>query len=270
MREIMDQTLFIAIAEPLTSVPTRRDVLRSLVGAGLGLGALQLPEAGKAKNKKRKKGKKRKHKNQNQNPSVDTPSPPPPPETPQPPPSPPPPPPARRVETRVFANDKVNLIPGNGTSGPARIYPSAIVVSGFTNGVILDVNVMLTGLSHDLDRDVDILLAASHLPGRNAIIMADAGGQVGINNVDLVLDDADAFALPIDSPIVSGSFRPSNYGGNNAFAAPAPAPTGNSALSTFNGQNPNGTWELFVMDDTSVETGRLEGWALQITAEVNA
>jgi hypothetical protein len=49
-------------------VPSRRDVLRALAGAGLGFGALRLPDAVAAKNKKRK-GKKRKHKKRNQVPN---------------------------------------------------------------------------------------------------------------------------------------------------------------------------------------------------------
>jgi hypothetical protein len=264
---------------------SRRSLLTGAfaVATGFGLGGLHLADAVEAKDKhkgKKKNGTKRKNKkkdqnqnrNQTQNPPVDTPPPPPPPLPEAPPPPSPPPPPARQVVTLVFSSSDSdsNLIPGSGTSGPASIYPSTIEVSGFTNGVILDLNVILTNLRHQVDRHVDILLAARHLPGRNATIMADAGGQVGIDDVDLVLDDADAFALPANKPITTGSFRPTNYGGTtNVFAAPAPAPTGNSALSTFNGQNPNGTWELFVMDDSSPETGRLRGWGLQITAEVD-
>jgi subtilisin-like proprotein convertase family protein len=49
----------------------------------------------------------------------------------------------------------------------------------------------------------------------------------------------------------------------------AAALPGNSALSTFNGQNLNGIWQLFVMDDSGGHSGVLSGWMLQITAEAD-
>ena len=56
------------------------------------------------------------------------------------------------------------------------------------------------------------------------------------------------------------------------FPGLAPVPTGNSLLVTvLNGQNPNGAWQLFIVDDFNGDTGSLGGgWALQITAEVDA
>ena len=37
------------------------------------------------------------------------------------------------------------------------------------------------------------------------------------------------------------------------------------------GQNPNGVWELWVLDDTDDDTGKITGgWSLEITAEVDA
>lgn len=58
----MDQTSFNAVTQTVTHVPSRRDVLRGLAGAGLGLGLLRRPEALDAKegkkNKKKKKPKK--------------------------------------------------------------------------------------------------------------------------------------------------------------------------------------------------------------------
>jgi hypothetical protein len=255
---------------------SRRDIVRGLAGAGLGFGALRLPDTIEAKNTKKKKGKKRKNEKQdkkqkqkqdrNQNPPVDTPpvvdSPPPLP--------PPPPPPLRQVVTQTFSNPNPILIPGTDPMGSANPYPATIVVSGMTNGVIFDVNVVLSGFNHKAPADVDVLLAATHLPGRNAIIMSDVGSDFDVVVVDLTLDDAAAVGMPNAAPLAPGAFKPTNVGISDPFVAPAPAPTGNSALSTFNGQNPNGTWELFVMDDASPDAGALFGWTLQITAEVDA
>ncbi len=54
----MNQTRFDALRRTLTSLPSRRDVVLSLAGAGFGLGALALPDITEAKKKRRKKHKK--------------------------------------------------------------------------------------------------------------------------------------------------------------------------------------------------------------------
>jgi hypothetical protein len=68
----MDQHHFTVWARSVSSVPSRRDVLRSLAGAGLGFGALRLSDAVAAKHKK-KKGKKRKRKKKSQTPITPSP-----------------------------------------------------------------------------------------------------------------------------------------------------------------------------------------------------
>ena len=56
----MDQQHFAALTRTLSRVPSRRDVLSGLVGAGLGIGALRQPEDVVAtKRKKKKKSKKK-------------------------------------------------------------------------------------------------------------------------------------------------------------------------------------------------------------------
>jgi hypothetical protein len=56
----MDQHFFSTWTRSLRGVPSRRDVVRSLAGAGLGLGALRLSDAASAKNKKKGKKKRKK------------------------------------------------------------------------------------------------------------------------------------------------------------------------------------------------------------------
>ena len=186
--------------------------------------------------------------------------------------------PRRRVRTLRFTNTTPIAVPGSGDEGPANPYPSMITVNGFANGVILDINVRLNGFSHSAPPDVDIVLAARHLPDLNAFIMSDVAavpaGTIG-PAVDLVLDDAAPILLPVHGPLASGTYQPTNVedGGSDhdVFPAPAPAPSGNSALSVFSGQNPNGVWELWVLDDTDDDVGGFAGgWGLEITAEVDA
>src|SRR5829696_5095791 len=186
--------------------------------------------------------------------------------------------PRRRLQTLRFTNTTPIAVPGSGEQGPANPYPSTITVNGFANGVILDINVRLNGFSHSAPPDVDIVLAARHLPDRNAFIMSDvAAVPAGTSGpaVDLVLDDASPILFPINGPLASGTYQPTNVedGGSDhdVFPAPAPAPSGNSALSVFSGQNPNGVWELWVLDDTDDDVGSFAGgWGLEITAEVDA
>ena len=63
----MDQHHLTTWTRSLSSLPSRRDVLRGLAGAGLGLSALRLSDAVAAKHKN-KKGKKRKRKKTSQTP----------------------------------------------------------------------------------------------------------------------------------------------------------------------------------------------------------
>ncbi|MGH2617078.1 MAG: hypothetical protein ACRDJC_17740, partial [Thermomicrobiales bacterium] len=50
----MDQHRLTVVTRTLTSLPSRRDVLRGLFGAGLGLAAIRLPNVAAAKKKRRK------------------------------------------------------------------------------------------------------------------------------------------------------------------------------------------------------------------------
>lgn len=126
--------------------------------------------------------------------------------------------------------------------------------------------VTLNNLSHTFPDDIDMLLVGPG--GQNAIILSDIGGADDIVGVTLTLDDAAANNLPDTSPptLTSGTYRPTNIGAGDPFAAPAPAPSGGSALSVFNGTAANGTWSLYIVDDASLDTGTLAGgWSLIIT-----
>lgn len=174
-----------------------------------------------------------------------------------------------KTVTKTFSNTAPISIPGTGDEGVANPYPSSIEVTGFKQGKIQDINVRLNSFSHTFPDDVDILLVATQISGINSTIMSDVGGDTDAVNVNLVLDDQAATALPADGPLVSGTFQPTNIGGNDAFDPPAPAPSGLTTLAFFNGKNPNGTWQLFIQDDGSPDTGTLAGgWALEITAQV--
>jgi hypothetical protein len=105
--------------------------------------------------------------------------------------------------------------------------------------------------------------------------MADVGGTSSnpISNVNLIFDDAASGAIPDQGPLVSGTYQPirgTDHTGScqtpASFPAPAPAgPYGSPSLSVFNGSDPNGTWKLYVIDDTRGDTGSITGWSLDIS-----
>jgi subtilisin-like proprotein convertase family protein len=178
--------------------------------------------------------------------------------------------------TRTFASETPIAIPAIGSdndTGPGDPYPSTIDVSGFKSAKIADANVTLNGLSHDFAIDVLVVLVAPN--GRNAYVMGDVGfvqnGSQEVTNLTLTLDDEAPAALPADEALTSGAFRPALGPDPGDLPAPAPTPSGNVALSTFDGIAPNGQWRLFVADNGNGDTGQLSaGWNLEITAKSKA
>lgn len=165
--------------------------------------------------------------------------------------------------TSTFGNSGNIAIPATGTVGVASPYPSTINVSGMT-GTITDVNVTLSGMNHTFPDDVNILLVGSS--GKRLVIFSDVGGASDIVNVTFTLDDAAASALPDHGPLVGGTFRPTDIDVTDIFASPAPGGPYFSALSAFNGDNPNGNWSLYVVDDLTGDSGSIAGgWSLEIT-----
>ncbi len=174
----------------------------------------------------------------------------------------------KKTEEKTFIFSSPIALPGSGEADP---YPATLKVKGLKKGKILDINVHLDGYSYDVPDDIDVLLAASHLSGKNAIIMSDVGGPQAVNDINLVLDDSAADSLPEDGPLVSGTFKPTNAlggGGSDVFPTPAPTPSGNSELSVFNGEKANGEWQLFIVDAPGNGPGSIESWSLEITAKV--
>jgi subtilisin-like proprotein convertase family protein len=171
----------------------------------------------------------------------------------------------KRTITKTFRNTTAVAIPGTGEDGPGDPYPTEIVVSGFKDRKIIDVNVTLRSLSHQFPHDIDILLVAPD--GTNALIMSDSGGSGdALTGVTLKLDDEAKKSID-DGIIVSGTYQPFDRVPGDTLPAPAPAPSGASALSVFDGIDPNGTWQLYIADDGPPDTGTLSGgWELQIKA----
>jgi subtilisin-like proprotein convertase family protein len=170
----------------------------------------------------------------------------------------------------ITINDGSELSCGGAATAPgtATPYPSVITVSGLT-GSVTDVNVTVSGLSHDFPDDAGLLLVSPE--GQSVILMADSGGGESVSGINLTFDDAASDPVPDNTALVSEStYRPSQgtprFPDNCDASFPgAPAGPYGTSLSVFNGTDPNGNWQLYVIDDTFLFTGSITGWSLDIS-----
>jgi subtilisin-like proprotein convertase family protein len=175
------------------------------------------------------------------------------------------------------ATNTTIVVSAPGLSGQSDPYPAQIVVSNVA-GVVTNLKVTLTGITHTFPDDIDILLMSPS--GKGLILMADAGGGLanGLNNVTITLDDAAATVIPDTNKITAGSYRCGNYAAGwdpfpqYQFSANPLIPfgvyTNNTTLAAFNGENPNGIWSLYVVDDSSGDVGTIKGWSLNIAGNI--
>src|SRR3954447_6165148 len=155
------------------------------------------------------------------------------------------------------------------SSGPASTYPAPIQVSGLT-GTITDVDVRLNTLDHPFPSDLDVMLVGPG--GQHVVLMSDAGSNHPAVDTTFFIDDEAPFPVPGLGQINTDRYQPTNYGSGDPFPAPAPsASDAATALSAFDGTNPNGVWSLYVVDDTLMDSDSLkDGWSLSIDTSVTA
>jgi uncharacterized delta-60 repeat protein/uncharacterized repeat protein (TIGR01451 family) len=160
--------------------------------------------------------------------------------------------------TNRFTNSTLITIRDNTNALP---YPSTINVSGL-NGSVTKATVTLTNLTHSHANDVDILLTSP--AGAKMMLLANNGTNA-MSNVNLTLDDAAAAPVPVIGSIVTGTNRPNPNFPVAAFPDPAPAGPYTNVLRACSNSAPNGPWSLFIIDDTSLDSGTLGGWILSLT-----
>jgi subtilisin-like proprotein convertase family protein len=153
----------------------------------------------------------------------------------------------------------------------ATPYPSAIQVS-HSKGFTTKVTATLNGFTHDYPGDVRMVLSGPL--GQTTELYNEAGGDTGVSNLNITFDDSASATL--SAPLVSGTFKPSqtptptnSCGTSPSTPLPPPAPQGlyGAALAAFNGTNPNGTWNLYIVDDAGGDNGSVGGgWSLNVDA----
>src|SRR5215211_1269702 len=141
------------------------------------------------------------------------------------------------------------------SQGKATPYPATVNVSGLS-GTITDLNVSLKGVSHTFPDDIEALLVGPG--GQKVILMANVGGGGDLNGVDLTFDDEAAGGLPDSAQIRAGTYKPTGIG---SISIPTPAPAGpyGTSLTAFDGADPNGTYSLYVVDDSANDSGQISG-----------
>ncbi|MBP7828771.1 MAG: lamin tail domain-containing protein [Kiritimatiellae bacterium] len=154
------------------------------------------------------------------------------------------------------------------TSGAGSPYPLTIVVSGLPDHVVTNVVVQLQGFEHSFPDDVDVMLVSPS--GHNILLMSDVGGSENATSLVFTISDSAVASLPDGGVLTSGTYRPTNIGAPDAFAAPAPAPSPAASLSALAGSPARGTWSLYVTDDTGGDLGAFtNGWTLQLMTATN-
>ncbi len=161
-------------------------------------------------------------------------------------------------EHTIFSNTSPIPLP---RGGPITPFPSTIVVSGEPS--VSRVRVRINDLSESYPPNLDLLLVGPQ--GQKVLFLSDAGGPQTVNNATVIFDDAaGSFVVPFE--FRSGTYKPTNVndGSNDVFDSPAPPGPYAATLSAFNGSDPNGTWSLYIVEDSGVGFGGniAGGWSL--------
>lgn len=155
-------------------------------------------------------------------------------------------------------------------SSPANPFPSNITVSGATAS-ITTLTVTLFNMNHTWSSDIDIVLRSP--AGTNFSMMSDMGGSADLIGTTITLDDAAAQPLPAGA-IAAGTYRPTDAFADAYGAIPGPilyaAAAGTATFTTaFSGQNANGVWSLYVLDDAGGDVGNIGGgWSITFAVPV--
>jgi len=172
---------------------------------------------------------------------------------------------AKSASLLVTKGDGI-FIPSTGTASP---YPSEMVELSGVKGVVDSVRVTLHGLTHVRTSDLHIMLVSPE--NTKVMLMSEAGGGLNFNSdLELVFDDEADYYLPQITGIISGTWKPTYYSGLDPFPLPAPIGPISDTLSAFEGEDPNGTWELYVFDSNLLYSGQIDdGWTLDLTLKRN-
>jgi len=151
------------------------------------------------------------------------------------------------------ANSTPTPIPDNNPAGAT----STIVLAGAGTSTC-DVNV-LVNITHTFAADLDFTLTS---PSGTVVTLStdNGGGNDNVFNGTTFNDQANPGSqIPYAT---QPNQAVDNTYANNVVAASL---TPEEPLAAFNGENPNGTWTLKVIDDLGGDSGTINSWSLTIT-----
>ncbi|MCB1092966.1 MAG: hypothetical protein KDL87_15620, partial [Verrucomicrobiae bacterium] len=152
------------------------------------------------------------------------------------------------------------VVPDASEASPS---PSTIHVDGFT-GIVSSVKVKLFGVQHAHPDDLDIFLVSPD--GKAVMLLSDAGGGVGLDGIDLTLDDTSVSTAEDELAISTGTYRPTDFEPGEPMPYENPI-AGEDRLVSMALGGVNGDWRLFVSDDLSNgEGGSIASWSLEFEA----
>ena len=162
----------------------------------------------------------------------------------------------------TFENAAAITVVGAKSIGPSSPYPSTVNVAAMS-GTVTSVSLTLTGLRQTFPDDMDMLLVGP--TGANLVVWSDVGGNADLTGQSVTLADGSP-PLPDTALITAGTYAPTNVTAGDAFAAPAPAPSAATTFAAaFDGTDPTGGWQLYVVDDASDDAGTIGGWSVTVS-----
>jgi len=175
-------------------------------------------------------------------------------------------------ETRTYVST-TPLFPSQnaGIFGPANQFPSSIVVSD-APGAVTEATLQVIGLDSGNADDLDMAIRGPN--GQTVMLMSDACGGI-LPDRNWTFDDDAPIYLPDNGSCGGGNLQvasllPSNYGSESDDLSPdgGPPPPYLNAFSFFDDAPANGSWDLFMRDDTDGILGfSVDGWVLTLEVD---
>jgi subtilisin-like proprotein convertase family protein len=134
---------------------------------------------------------------------------------------------------------------------------SMVTVSGV--GTSLCELTLMTNLQHTFAADLDITLMS---PAGTVVTLTTDNGAGNDNVFDGTLWDDNANPAGQVPYVTNNGLATDHAYVNNTLASPL-VPEG--AMAAFQGEDPNGTWTISIVDDLAGDTGTLSTWTLNVT-----
>lgn len=151
-------------------------------------------------------------------------------------------------------------------------YPTVICVTNTDK--ISTMSLTLSNYSHNFPNDVSVVLAFGE--SFYSLMFDSCGGSFNLGWLQLTLDDNATYALPVNFPFISGTYRcnrdpATSYSTliyNSVIVEHSTAPLG---FTNFISANiiPTGAWTVWVMDHAAGDGGTNYGWNLTINGSPN-